>query len=112
MKPKVIDPKETTRLEAFELWMNAPNPMVTFFKQIVELIRLQKHYEACMDEINTLEASKKFCTGYGFSYMWVMWVRFYSWFRICSNRSSSYYLICICAGYFRISAVGGILFSL
>ena len=58
MKLKVIDPKETTRLEAFELWMNAPNPMVTFFKQIVELIRLQKHYEACMEEINTLEASK------------------------------------------------------
>lgn len=34
MKPKVIDPKETTRAEAFELWMNAPNPMVTFFKQV------------------------------------------------------------------------------
>lgn len=28
MKPKVIDPKETTRLDAFELWMNAPNPIV------------------------------------------------------------------------------------
>lgn len=27
-----IDPKETTRTLAFELWMKAPNPMVTFFK--------------------------------------------------------------------------------
>ena len=29
-----IDPKETTRTLAFELWMKAPNPMVTFFKII------------------------------------------------------------------------------
>ena len=28
MKPKAINPKETTRSEAFELWMSAPNPMV------------------------------------------------------------------------------------
>ena len=27
-----IDPKETTRAAAYELWMKAPNPMVTFFK--------------------------------------------------------------------------------
>ena len=47
MKPKVIDPKETTRLEAFELWMNAPNPMVTFFKQInvTNLVRISKKYK-------------------------------------------------------------------
>ena len=30
--PEVIDPRGTTRAAAFELWMNAPNPMVTFFK--------------------------------------------------------------------------------
>ncbi len=29
-----IDPKETTRAKAFELWMKAPNPMVTFFKTL------------------------------------------------------------------------------
>ncbi len=32
MKPTVIDPKTTSRAEAYELWMNAPNPMVTFFQ--------------------------------------------------------------------------------
>ena len=30
----VIDPQETTRASAFELWMKAPNPMVTFFKTL------------------------------------------------------------------------------
>lgn len=34
MKPTVIDPKTTTRARAYELWMNAPNPMVTFFKTL------------------------------------------------------------------------------
>ena len=29
-----IDPKETTRAAAFDLWMKAPNPMVTFFKTL------------------------------------------------------------------------------
>ena len=35
MKPIVIDPKTTTRAEAYELWMNAPNPMVTFSNDLV-----------------------------------------------------------------------------
>lgn len=34
MQPKITDPNTTTRKEAFELWMNAPNPMVTFFKKL------------------------------------------------------------------------------
>ena len=34
MKPTVIDPKTTTRAEAYALWMSAPNPMVTFFKTL------------------------------------------------------------------------------
>ena len=34
MKPTVIDPKTTTRAAAFDLWMSAPNPMVTFFKTL------------------------------------------------------------------------------
>ena len=29
-----IDPKMTTRAYAFEMWMDAPNPMVTFFKTL------------------------------------------------------------------------------
>ena len=39
-----IDPKETTRTLAFELWMKAPNPMVTFFKTYDEmpLIKVSK----------------------------------------------------------------------
>lgn len=39
-----IDPGQTTRGAAFELWMGAPNPMVTFFKTIdvSRLVRLSK----------------------------------------------------------------------
>lgn len=41
---KEIDPSQTTRAAAFELWMNAPNPMVTFFKTIdvSRLVRLSR----------------------------------------------------------------------
>lgn len=41
---KEINPKDTTRATAFELWMQAPNPMVTFFKTIdvTNLIRISK----------------------------------------------------------------------
>lgn len=44
MKPTVIDPKLTTRASAFDLWMNVPNPMVTFFKtmDVTPLIRLSR----------------------------------------------------------------------
>ncbi len=31
---KEINPSETTRAYAFEMWMQAPNPMVTFFKTL------------------------------------------------------------------------------
>ena len=34
MKPTVIDPKTTSRAEAYDFWMSAPNPMVTFFKAL------------------------------------------------------------------------------
>ena len=39
-----INPKETTRASAFDLWMKAPNPMVTFFKtmDVTNLVRLSK----------------------------------------------------------------------
>ena len=39
-----VDPKETTRAFAFEAWMKAPNPMVTFFKtlDVTNLVRLSK----------------------------------------------------------------------
>ena len=43
--PKIIDPKTTTRAMAYELWMKAPNPMVTFFKTL--------------DVTNVVRASKK-----------------------------------------------------
>ncbi|MBQ9667078.1 MAG: chloramphenicol acetyltransferase [Bacteroidaceae bacterium] len=38
---KEVNPKETARARAFELWMKAPNPMVTFFKTI-DVTRLVK----------------------------------------------------------------------
>ena len=44
MKPIVIDPQTTSRAEAYALWMDAPNPMVTFFKtlDVTPLIRLSR----------------------------------------------------------------------
>jgi chloramphenicol O-acetyltransferase type A len=41
---KEINPKDTTRASAFELWMKAPNPMVTFFKtlDVTNLIRVSR----------------------------------------------------------------------
>ena len=39
-----INPKDTTRASAFDLWMNAPNPMVTFFKtlDVTNLMRISR----------------------------------------------------------------------
>ena len=39
-----IDPKDTTRASAYEFWMKAPNPMVTFFKtlDVTNLVRVSK----------------------------------------------------------------------
>ena len=41
---KEVNPKETTRAYAFEMWMNAPMPMLTFFKAIdvTRLVRVSK----------------------------------------------------------------------
>ena len=42
--PRQIKPENTNRLMAFELWMKAPNPMMTFFKtlDITNLIKVSK----------------------------------------------------------------------
>lgn len=42
--PKEINPKESPRSTAFELWMKAPNPMVTFFKtlDVTDLLTVSK----------------------------------------------------------------------
>ena len=39
-----INPKDTTRAYAFDMWMQAPNPMVTFFKtlNVSNLIRISR----------------------------------------------------------------------
>ena len=39
-----ITPKETNRAQAYDLWMKAPNPMVTFFKviDVTRLVRISK----------------------------------------------------------------------
>ena len=41
-----IDPKETTRAYAFDMWMNAPMPMVTFLKtlDVSRLVRISRRY--------------------------------------------------------------------
>lgn len=41
---KEVNYKETTRDKAFELWMKAPNPMVTFFKtlDVSNLVKISK----------------------------------------------------------------------
>ena len=43
---KEIDPQETKRAAAFDLWMRAPNPMVTFFKtlDVTPLLRLSRKH--------------------------------------------------------------------
>ena len=42
--PHSVDPKQTTRAYAYELWMKVPNPMVTFFKtlDVTNLIKISK----------------------------------------------------------------------
>ena len=42
---KEVDPQETTRAYAFEMWMKAPNPMVTFIKtiDITRLVNVSRH---------------------------------------------------------------------
>ena len=39
-----VNPKDTSRAQAFELWMKAPNPMVTFFKTIdvTRMVRISR----------------------------------------------------------------------
>ena len=39
-----VEAQETTRASAYELWMKAPNPMVTFFKtlDVTNLIRISR----------------------------------------------------------------------
>lgn len=42
--PKEINPKDTKRAAAYELWMKAPNPMVTFFKtfDVTNLVKVSR----------------------------------------------------------------------
>lgn len=44
MKPHAVDPGATSRAEAYALWMDVPNPMVTFFKtlDVTPLVRLSR----------------------------------------------------------------------
>ena len=44
MKPVAVDPSATARAQAYALWMEAPNPMVTFFKtlNVSRLVRLSR----------------------------------------------------------------------
>ncbi len=42
--PKEIKPENTTREQAYNMWMNAPNPMVTFFKtmDVTNVVKVSK----------------------------------------------------------------------
>ena len=42
--PREINPQDTTRAMAYEFWMKAPNPMVTFFKtmDVTNLVRISR----------------------------------------------------------------------
>ena len=42
--PTEVNPNETSRASAYELWMQAPNPMVTFFKtmDVTNLVRISR----------------------------------------------------------------------
>ena len=42
--PKAINPRYTSRAMAYEFWMKAPNPMVTFFKtmDVTNLVRISR----------------------------------------------------------------------
>ena len=42
--PKVVNPKDTSRAMAYDFWMKAPNPMVTFFKtmNVTNLVHISK----------------------------------------------------------------------
>ena len=44
MMAREMKPQDTTRASAYELWMNAPNPMVTFFKtlDVTNLMKISK----------------------------------------------------------------------
>ena len=43
--PKEINPKESSRATAYELWMKARDPMVTFFKtlDVTDLLTVSKN---------------------------------------------------------------------
>jgi len=49
---KEVNYNDTTRASAYQLWMKAPNPMVTFFKtmEVTKLVRIskKKHYKINM----------------------------------------------------------------
>ena len=44
MRPTAVNPGDASRAQAYALWMDAPNPMVTFFKtlDVTPLVRLSR----------------------------------------------------------------------
>lgn len=50
---KTLDPAETSRAQAFELWMKAPMPMVTFFRTI-DIARAIRHARKKRFKLNML----------------------------------------------------------
>ena len=59
MMAREMKPQDTTRASAYELWMNAPNPMVTFFKTL-DVTNLMKISQRKQMKFNML---LDFCIG-------------------------------------------------
>lgn len=46
--PKEINPQNSARAKAFNLWMHAPNPFITFFKTLDIINLVDIHKESCL----------------------------------------------------------------
>jgi chloramphenicol O-acetyltransferase type A len=58
--PREVNPKDTTRSMAFEFWMKAPNPMVTFFKtlDVTNLVHISRRRHLKFNMLLTYCAGK------------------------------------------------------
>ena len=50
---KIIPPEKSSRFKAFNLWLHAPNPMITFFKTLDVTNLVNIHKKSCL-KLNTL----------------------------------------------------------
>lgn len=70
MSAREIDPKQTTRASAYELWMKALNPMVTLFKtyDVMPLIQVSKRHGLKFNMLLDYLSEKQQCLSKNFIY--------------------------------------------